>query len=231
MAIDRIGKRTKTHSLGYLNIYRDDLEVLMRAMKEFGGDTVKATVNNTATLTEPEDFSELDVDIPDKLESVVITADNGTSEATLNLGEVRRRGEGACSLAITSPDQRSQGLQGQVEDICKPRRKPGAVRARDYFSVTIIPLFIFFSFVIFYLVPDPFLGAELVFEIMGSAAYSAFICFLIGKGASRYWKTNIINDYRAQRPSHWERHRTTYISNTVSLLLGGVIGFFVNQIS
>jgi hypothetical protein len=37
-----------------------------------------------------------------------------------------------------------------------------------------------------------------------------------------------------ERPSHWERHRVLYLSNGVntsaSLLLGELVGYFVNQL-
>ncbi|MFV2195465.1 hypothetical protein [Nocardiopsis sp. LOL_012] len=220
--------------MGYLNIYRDDLEALMRAMKDFGGDSVDATVNRIANLTEPEDFSELPPDVPEKLESVVIKAANKSSEVTLNLGEARYHGEGACSIEIISPDQRSHGLRAQVEDICRPRRKRLAAEAREHVSVAIFVLFVVLAMGAFFL-PYPDMEYAVLIRGVGAIGISFWPCLFIWKIASRHWKTSIINEYRAQRPTHWERHRITYISNavsiTVSLVLGGIIGYFVNQIS
>lgn len=47
-------------------------------------------------------------------------------------------------------------------------------------------------------------------------------------------RTIVVNAPRALRPTHWQRHRVLYLSNvitgTVTLLLGGFIGYLVNQI-
>ncbi|GAA3733495.1 hypothetical protein GCM10022402_12410 [Salinactinospora qingdaonensis] len=40
----------------------------------------------------------------------------------------------------------------------------------------------------------------------------------------------LVNAPRAERPSHWRRHRVLYISNRRSLLPGGAISYLVNQL-
>ena len=50
------------------------------------------------------------------------------------------------------------------------------------------------------------------------------------KSSNRHY-TSLVNAYRKDRPTFWQRSRDDWIVGVVMLLLGGVLGYLVNQIT
>src|SRR5690606_38515322 len=105
MAVERVKKRTETHELGQLKLYRDELEAIAQTLAEFGDLSIR--VNDELTGTEPKDFARMRDELPERLEKVRLEAIWDKSSIAVDLGTGSR-------ITLVEPEVAARGVLAGV---------------------------------------------------------------------------------------------------------------------
>lgn len=249
MTINRTKLRTETYRLGAVRLYREDLEAIAKAVAEIGELEITA---DDFEGNSPFDFAEL----PEKLSKVQISAPKAYVEETETIPKAAVKvvlTRTTSTVIVTEPDTLTSGVRTRIQEICRarlrlPQRTPPTTPANvtnpDALQIMIIGITIptaiiaLATNIIMSITQqplskrntlDPALQKYLTIGIM--SLFAIAICWTTFYLLARRASAIIVNAYQADRPTWWQRNRDNVLVSAVSLLLGGIIGYYVNQIS
>jgi hypothetical protein len=221
MAVKRTHDRTETYPLGHVRLYRDDLEQIAKAVAEVGPLKIACP---PWELTDPSDFT--DPDLPERLPDLTMAAERAGTDAKVNVSLGRELAE----VTLTEPDTLTLGVLNRVQQVCRRRRWRwfGRLPLSDW---VVMPALILLA-----VVSQDFVSIDLFDRALIALGGLVLVCMLIivlpqRKNSSGARKAVLINAYRADRPSFWQRTRDDWIIGVAMLLLGGVLGYLVNQLT
>lgn len=201
MTSRRIGVREETYRLGHLKLYRDELEQIAKVVNEVGELVIRC---GDWEMTDPADFTN-NAELPEVLPALTMVASRTAGKTAVTAGHEWPTVQVTLSLteASVTLTQPDTHTLGVLSRIQQVSRE-----GRRW---------------------GP--GVVLV-QVLAAIVIAAFTSKSIRTArpltASR---AVLINAYRADRPSFWRRSRDDWIIGAVMLLLGGVLGYFVNVIT
>jgi hypothetical protein len=145
-------------------------------------------------------------DLPERLPDVAMTGTDGKTAVSVKLGE------GEASVHLIEPTTFTEGTLSRILRLTKPRRR---IFSRIKFDTKTGPRMVVFT------TRMALLATRMVpFPVSVTGVLSSAV---------------LINAYRDERPTFWQRTRDDWIVAVVMLLLGamlgGVIGYWVNTIT
>jgi len=247
MTVRRIEAQVEATSLRHVRIFRDDLIAIARALLEVG-----PLVGSCGDLQfdDPTDFERMAGQLPEHLPALTMVAvapDRGgqpeASRVEIVLSPDMAR------VTLTEPVTLTLGVRDRVMRIAAHGERrvinvlgsSGAMRR--YLG------WLALAFLVWWVIELPTAAAHLVHNVglllsHGRIPSGKSILLLIGLiiavslllvGASRLPGTSssavVINVPRASRPSFWVRKRDDIKIAIVSLVAGGVVGYFVNVLT
>jgi hypothetical protein len=219
MAVKRTQDRVESYQLGHVKLYRDDLEQITKAVMEVGDLRVAC---GAWELTDPGDFS--DPELPERLPDLRMTAHPPGSKAGIEVV----LGRWQAHVTLTEPDTRTLGVLSRIQQVCKVRNR--GLRRPTSLAMVVVPGLITFGLARF---SPPLSNSLTALFIAGWIVLYTFVGdFLLGR--TRWGGDEsafLINAYRTERPDFWQRTRDDWVVGAVWALIGGVIGYFVNQIT
>ncbi|WP_156365913.1 hypothetical protein [Nocardiopsis sp. NRRL B-16309] len=227
MTIEYSRAPEETIDLGNPLLYQEDLVQIARIVADECGDDflIEFHDDRGAKAREPEGFSAYaGSNEVVALTRVTVSGHRGDLRIVVTLTPREAK------INLTAPDNGLRGAAGQVKDICRLRSRPSFNRelaAMVTSGILIATVSIFVNVLDQGVVPLVAAGIAVGGALLGYMRAQ--------KGrASELAGAKLINAPRSESPTHWENHRVVYISNTITgaitLVLGGVIGYFVNQI-
>lgn len=203
VALTRTQAREETHRLGHVRLYRDELETIIRAVAEIGEPTIEGP---GFTATSEKDLA--DPAVPEKLDWLTITASRDGQQL-----RVRLSGTSAV-VELTEPTMLLYGVASRVSVICQryarfwKRAQPPGVDS-----------------------PELLRRQKRMQRMVGGLP--VFAAGPLDLWAWRRLKSSarLVNAYRVDRPTFWQRKRDDLFINAASLALGGVIGYIVNELT
>ncbi|MFY7069081.1 hypothetical protein ACOQFV_24755 [Nocardiopsis changdeensis] len=235
MPITRSKDPTKSFDLGPIVLFQEEL-VDIATIIHGSFDTLEIDFHDDAGSKGelPSDFKDYD---REEINSLTMKSERGKTSLTVTLDP------GEAKIHIVNPDDAALGTAQRILDACAERRGKPMTRVRQqallYGLAGPVALCLLAMVILFYFLTQEDAPPAQVFITAASSAliFSALISTITSymfRAAKLPVGARIINAPRSTRPTHWEKHRVTYISNTItggiSLLLGGVIGYFVNQL-
>jgi hypothetical protein len=229
MTARRIGSQIETTHLGHVRLYRDELEKVAAAVGEVGDVTILC---DDWELTDPADLG--NDGIPDLLSRVSIGAQRSVTEDGRSKDEpvmaVALNGDEAC-VTIFEPGVLTEGALSRIQRIVGPRRRrwhvPLAKGASGRETLASLGAIGGVLALVGYI--SPLLTP--LFSIVAIAA----VFFVLFARNRRVSSAIVVNAYRKDRPSFWQRTRDDWVVATVMLVLGaivgGFVGYWVNQIT
>jgi hypothetical protein len=213
VALKPIGPSVQRVSLGALRVWRDDIAEMVDLVAQ-------VTPNQQVTLRTDkyvlDAVDDLDNAEESTLAQLVVTGDGARVRLTL--------GPRASVLEVRDPDLRLRGFIQEVQRVahrCSRRRASiaalavvlvlGAGALRGGTAVGLLPQ------------SPPLWVLALIVLPLGFATG-----LITGRAQSR---TVLYTRTRAEAPTFWTRKRDDLLINVVALLVGGVIGYFVNMIT
>ena len=218
----RVRPRTERHFLGHLTLYRDDLEQIAKAVAEVGPLRIEC---DDWELSDPGDFA--DPDLPERLSRLRMVAARreGDTEIVVLLSS-----HGA-EVTVTEPDTLTLGVLRRVQEVCDGRDQSRNAKRRRLARVAALLPLVIVALMAMVRVEDKSVALAL---LMGLLTLIMFIGALYNVRRLMHMSgttATLVNNYRTERPSFWQRTRDDWIIGVVMLLLGGVLGYFVNQIT
>ncbi|CAM3745826.1 hypothetical protein [Nocardiopsis rhodophaea] len=220
--------------LGIPRLYREGLTQIATIVRdECAGDlAIDFHDNLDTTGTAPGDFLTFSAqsDAPELLNRLTLTGNRGDTTITVDFTPWEAR------ATVSNPDNSARGAVTQIQDLC---RKSGS-RTRPRISwprrgsvmfATGLALIAFVVVANYHRVLSPPANPR-------PPVVALFAPLIVGVAAGVWEGWNhgsrlapiLINAPRAERPTHWQKHQPTYIASTISLLVGGAIGYVVNQL-
>jgi hypothetical protein len=224
MVVKRTHDRTEIYRLGHVRLYRDDLEQIAKAVAEVGPLKIACP---PWELTDPSDFA--NPDLPERLPELTMTAEHGGTDAKVEVSLGREVAE----VTLTEPVTLTLGVLNRIQQVCHQRWWRwwiGRLRIGDWVA-TLAIVFPGVLVMIFDLSGIDLLDHAML--VFGGLILGALMISLLAwtKNSSVSRKAVLINAYRADRPSFWQRSRDDWVIGVVMLLLGGMLGYLVNQIT
>lgn len=246
VALTRTQAREETHHLGHVRLYRDELDEIIRVVSEVGEPAIEGP---GFTATTAQDLA--DPAVPENLEWLTIAAREGEHQIRITLTRDRAVAE------LTEPNTLLQGVLSRVFVLCQRSRRPGKLNVaigplhsnaarhvrwvpKIILGLTSIALPTFVLAVLYteYLMTKPSLvhGAEHPPSQNVVGALLVGLLVMLASGLLMEWSFGerssavLINAYRAERPTFWQRKRDDLIINAVSLLLGAILGVIATKI-
>jgi hypothetical protein len=220
-------KVEEKYDLGYLNLYREELIAITRAVAELGEVSIEC---DNSEATSPEDFNNL----PEELRWVSIKS-QGTSGTSIKV----LLSHSAALVTVSYPNTLTAGILTRLRDIAKNSRRPfrSLIPQSEGFQIAryTISVIAWFALVVDVLVfsthPHSKNWTQLEFGITswsGSAVLLA--AFIIGR-LQKLTHVLITNAPRAERPSYWQRNGDTWVIGLITAVIGAVIGYFLGKVS
>ena len=199
MVLRRVVPEVITLDLGYLRMWRDDLGRMVSVLEQISKQQITMTADDYE-LDRIQDLAELAEQKVHSIRNFSFTGGQA-DEVKLQLGE------NASLLQIIGDDLAAKGAAQEIYEIALNCRR------------VVVPDF-----------SSSFIGSLLaVTPVVGGIAHAA-----IKSSGSRRPNRHVILDTRTrdEAPSFWREKKRdvwiTAVSNVVALLLGGVIGYFIN---
>lgn len=213
--------------LGLPRLYREELVQIAKLIED-ECDELEIAFHDDRERTgdRPTDFADYHAapEAPERLDRLTLTGRRGTTELTAAFAPKEAR------VLVTAPDQSARGTAGLIRDLC--RRNPATNRRRRTFMVTLSLV----TYVVCMLFIAVTTGSAVVLAVY---AITVFAVPVVSVGALYLVdlfgiypvgdRVTLINAPRALRPTHLQKYGRTYLSHAVSLALGGIIGYVVNQ--
>ncbi|GAA4100855.1 hypothetical protein GCM10022248_86230 [Nonomuraea soli] len=223
-------------------MFREDLEAIATAVAEIGDLQIESNDGVEADL--PEDFATM----PERLEYVSLTARASSAKIEVYLGPDRT------FMALTEPNTTVFLVSARVREICKRRRRltfilPGpSLASKDgsfmptqrsrlwlYLPMGMLilaMLLAFFESTVGFNPNIPIGSTDYYIPTTHTVLYIAlFVAAPLGFILSRIRAAVLINVEAKQRPSFWKRKQDDIRIAAVSLPLGGVVGWLVNELT
>lgn len=247
MTVRRVEAQVEVISLRHVRVFREDLVTIARALLEIGP---LAGTCEDLQFDDPADFERMAGQLPERLPALkmVAVAPKKASQPEASKVEIVLSRD-AARVTLTEPTTLTLGVRDRVMQVAT-RSKRRVVNVLGSSSGTGRFLgWIAIAFVVWWIIEQPAGAAHLVHNagnllssgqtpsaksiLLLAGAIAAVILLIIGisrlPGSSS--SAVIINVPRASRPSFWVRQRDAIIISVISLLAGGVIGYFVNMLS
>lgn len=220
-------RRTET-PLPPSRLYREELAEAARIIHdECGNVEIDFHDDDRGTTgTAPEAFEAFaETGGTDRLQRLTITGRRGATSLQLLLGPTEAR------VVVEEPDNAARGAVQQLVLICGSKPVPAGhtllrfIRALAAGVGTALMALLILRWGNYDSAPT---DSDLIMS-----AFAIVISFSLGV---RVWKlppslkTVMINAPRDQRPTWWERHRKDILLLLIGGAVGGVIGYFVNQL-
>ncbi|MER7506028.1 hypothetical protein AB0L05_41920 [Nonomuraea pusilla] len=242
MALRRTTLQIEVYSLGAIRLYREDLQAIAKAAAELG--TLRIQADDFAG-DDPDDFA----DLPEKITELRIAAEKADSRTKI----VVELSSKNATVTVTEPDTLASGIRARMQEICHARLRPlrwrpstiptsgttakkpmaadrwvatGAVGGAT--ATTIMAA----AAVREGTQPPSTLASALdsaalrMLPLLSIAIILALVALVLSKSGAI-----LINAYQSDRPTFWQRKRDDIVIAFVSFWLGGLLGWFVNQIS
>lgn len=223
---------TETNHLGHVKLYRDELEQIIRSVAEIGEPIIEGP---EFTATSEQDLA--DQAVPEKLEWLTITASRGKHQLRVTLNQA------TAVVEMIEPDTLLRGVLTAVAQVCQRSLRRGrsmaplgvvapdvARRYQRSDRVTKGLLVFVLALATTVISLDLYLHAWMLSRdgllMLVLIPVPLWILWAFRKHSSAV----LINAYRAERPTFWQRKRDDLLINAVALVLGGVIGYFVNEL-
>ncbi|KIH96435.1 hypothetical protein LP52_24990 [Streptomonospora alba] len=230
-----------SHSLPYRSevalrlarLYREEIVEAARIIRdECGHVEIDFHDDRRTRGASPEAFAAFaNTDVgPERLERLTISGRRGTTALSLDITRVE------ASVVLEEPTNSTRWAAEQLRRLCSPKRgflrgsmpwKRRLIRRMSIFVLIALAIPLVFGIVLIQLVGGfMFVVTYLLFTVV-------FCVMLIAWQGTRYLLVSpnvVINAPRAERPTWWERHRKDVLLTLVSGTIGGVIGYFVNQL-
>ncbi|WP_174546539.1 hypothetical protein [Nocardiopsis dassonvillei] len=222
---------------GALRLYREEMEEIASIIAEECAGNLHINFRDARgrSGSEPADlerYAELD-DTPEILETLSLSGRRGETTMTFEIDDT------VSTLVVVNPDNSSRGAASQIRELCLANRRFPRGRALLHNPYGPLPLgwVLGCSAAMFLVITgiglqviaatppedeSPFqVAAVLVLGIVGAMAMIA---------AQARPRSLLINASRAQRPTWWARHRKDVLLLLIGSVVGGLIGYFVNQL-
>lgn len=251
MTLQRIKAQVEPCLLGHVRMYREDLVDIAKALAEVGPLTGSC---GDVRFNDPADFEQMEGRLPKKLPELTMASEapKRPDQPEPSKVEVVLSREVA-RVTLTEPVTLTLGVRDRIQQVAERSRRPVvrwlAPSGRNWMTANL--KYVAVAFVVFYVMSYPAIAANVVnnfwavFSSSGqhvSGAVTravilvigvAIAVFLLAFGLSRLPTTPsgavVINVPRASSPSWWERKKDDIPIAVGSLIVGGVIGYFVNM--
>jgi hypothetical protein len=229
MTSNRLKLREEMYRLGALKLYRDDLEQIARAVAEVGH--LRMTCGDWE-MNDPADLS-ANADLPEVLPVLEMMAERDESDTTIRVSLSKLQ----AVVTLVEPDTLTEGVASRIMRLTsgKKRRFAAIMASKGVFWIPAGLMVIGLIFFIIWLqtLTGGIRASRGLMIGSGIAAAIAFIgavlspavVYMAGPGSI------LINAYRSDRPSFWKRTRDDWTVGAAWALVGGVIGYLVNQIT
>lgn len=218
--------------LGTPRLYREDLEQITRIVRdECAGQVIIEFFDDRARIGDaPSAFADhhTQEDTSEILERLKISGERGDTKVEVSFSPRDAQ------LVITNPDNSVRGAAGQIQNLCRERRRRfGGVHLllsppTEGLAgrVAEIALGVTGTAVLIAINPELVIGVSLdpAWALLAGAVSALVLLtvFLVQDPSG----PALVNAPRLERPSWWQRHR----KDLFLLLVGGCIGYGVNQI-
>lgn len=223
MAVMRTKARTEVHELGYVILFREDLEDIAKAVAELGPLTI--TCDDTYTATGPDDF----VELPASPSSLIYMAAADGRQIDV---ELSRR---VARVVLTEPDTLCQGILGRINAvIARPRRRPWLLTLNRMIAFAYAVATALTSVAV-YLAPDEWGKPWDRWSAFAIAAFvTAFTSVLIFPRLMKRdppRSARLVNAYQSDRPTFWRRTRDDWVVEIIVGLVFLVLGFVLGKVT
>lgn len=232
MALLPTRDKRESVDLGTPQLYREDLEQITRIVRdECAGQVIIEFFDDRARVgDDPSAFADhhAQEDTSELLERLKISGERGDTKIEVSFSPRDAQ------LVITNPDNSARGAAGQIQSLCRERRRRFG-RLHLLLSPPIEGLTARVAeiaggatglAVLLAINPELFIGVSLdpVWALLAGAVSALVLltAFLVQDPGG----PALVNAPRLERPSWWQRHR----KDVFLLLVGGCIGYGVNQI-
>jgi hypothetical protein len=219
-------RRIETH-LHLAWLYREELVEAARIIRdECGNVEIDFHDDRGTTGTAPEAFARFAATGgPERLQRLTITGRRGTTSLQLLIGPTEAR------VLVEEPDNAARGAMQQIATVCNSHPMPVGYAVRRFLSALLLGGGAAFLSILFLRG-----SADNSNDVVSDSIMTAFALLVSFAVGVRIWrlpvslKTVLVNVPRSQRPTWWERHRKDVLLLLIGGVIGGVIGYFVNQI-
>ena len=219
-------RRTET-PLRLARLYREELVEAARIVRdECGNVEIDFHDDRGTTGTAPEAFDRFAATGgPERLQRLTITGRRGTTSLQLLIAPTEAR------VIVEEPDNSARGAAQQLVATCGAPSPPAGYKIRRFLSALATGGGVAFLALLFL-----WWGSDSSDDAGADSLMAAFMLVVSFSLGVRVWrlppplKTVLINAPRAQRPTWWERHRKDALLLFIGGVVGGVIGYFVNQL-
>ncbi|MEV1198456.1 hypothetical protein [Microbispora rosea] len=204
MTVRRVhGPQPEVYLLGHIRVYREDLELMAKALTEVGPLQIRC---GDLEATEPRDFQEL----PEILDAVRMTSQIPETETKIEVVLSSREAK----VALVEPDTLTLGVLGRIQQVARGCRRmwslsPASVNVAGKLSDSSVTR----------------RSAGSAVAVIGEEVAVWLVTARLRSSAM------IINALRSDRPTFWQRTRDDWIIGAVMAVVGGFIGYLVNELT